>query len=254
MAVSAALFVALVALVAPASGSTQEHGVRQVTVSERSVVPLSTKLRFTTMVILPPDQQLQEVICGDSDYWIISAAGNVAHIKPAREGASTNLNLVTTSGIVYSFLLTENQAVPPDLKVYINPTRVSVSSPTARPSDTELSDLRAELIAAKAAAAAAQRADESNLAFRRQYPARLQFPYRTPKYNKPFLLRAVWHDGEFTYLKTDARELPALYELKDGRAALINFSVEHGLYVVPKIIEHGYLALGKKRLLIEQER
>jgi hypothetical protein len=67
-------------------------------------------------------------------------------------------------------------------------------------------------------------------------------------------VRAIWHDGQFTYLKSDARELPALYELKDGKPALVNFSVEHGLYVVPKILDRAYLALGKKRLLIEQER
>jgi type IV secretion system protein VirB9 len=207
------------------------------------------------MIILPPTQQLQEVICGDSDYWIVSAADNIAHIKPAKQGASTNLNLVTTTGDVYSFFLTESQSSPLDLKVYVNREGVTVTPPRARPSETEVAELQASLTSALASRAAAERrADEAVAVFRQQYPARMQFTYRVPKYQKPFLIRAVWHDGQFTYLKTDARELPALYELKDGRPALVNFTVQHGLYVVPKIIERGYLALGKKRLPIDQER
>jgi hypothetical protein len=44
----------------------------------------------------------------------------MAHVKPAKEGSSTNLNLVTGSGAVYSFLLTEKAGGTPDLKVYVN--------------------------------------------------------------------------------------------------------------------------------------
>ena len=39
-------------------------------------------------------------------------------------------------------------------------------------------------------------------------------------------MRAIWHDGQFTYLKSDATELPALYELKDGKPAVVNFQVQ----------------------------
>ena len=38
-------------------------------------------------------------------------------------------------------------------------------------------------------------------------------------------MRAIWHDGQFTYIKADATELPALYEIKDGKPALVNFQV-----------------------------
>ena len=61
--------------------------------------------------------------------------------------------------------------------------------------------------------------------FRRQYPAALQFAFGTPKYEKPFLVRSIWHDGQFTYIKSDAQELPALYEVKDGQPSLVNFQV-----------------------------
>ncbi len=40
---------------------------------------------------------------------------------------------------------------------------------------------------------------------------------------------------------------PALYEVKDGKPALLNFQVHEGTYVVPKVLDKGYLALGKER-------
>jgi hypothetical protein len=101
----------------------------------------------------------------------------------------------------------------------------------------------------------ARRLDEAVATYKQQYPTRLRFPYGTPKYEKPFLVRSMWHDGEFTYLKTDASELPALYELKDGKPAIVNFQVREGTYVVPKVLDRGYLALGNQRLTFEmQER
>jgi hypothetical protein len=63
----------------------------------------------------------------------------------------------------------------------------------------------------------------------------------------------MWHDGQFTYMKTDATELPALYELKDGKPAIVNFQVQNGTYVVPKVLDRGYLALGNQRFTFEQQ-
>ena len=82
----------------------------------------------------------------------------------------------------------------------------------------------------------------------------LQFTYGTPKYEKPFLVRAIWHDGQFTYIKADAKELPAVYEMKDGAPAVVNFQVHGNTYVVPKVLERGYLALGKERFPFQQGR
>ena len=81
----------------------------------------------------------------------------------------------------------------------------------------------------------------------------MQFPYGPPRYAKPFLVRAIWHDGQFTYIKADATELPALYEVKDGKPALLNFQVQQGTFVVPKVLESGYLALGKQRFPFAQQ-
>src|SRR5918996_3402097 len=98
--------------------AAQAAGVRDVTASDRTLIALNTRVRYTTMVMLPDDEEILDVICGDRDFWIISATHNIAHVKPAKAGAETNLNLVTSSGAIYSFMLTEKSS-PPDLKVYV---------------------------------------------------------------------------------------------------------------------------------------
>ena len=66
-------------------------------------------------------------------------------------------------------------------------------------------------------------------------------------------MRAIWHDGQFTYIKADATELPALYETKEGEPALVNFQVQGGTYIVPKVLDRGYLSLGKERFEFLQQ-
>ena len=65
---------------------------------------------------------------------------------------------------------------------------------------------------------------------------------------EPFLVTALYHDDTFTYIRCAAREKPALYEIKDGKPNLISFQVENGVYIAPKILDAGYLAVGKKKL------
>jgi type IV secretory pathway VirB9-like protein len=251
------LLVATLALLplAAASLAAQAMGIREVTASARSVIPLDTKLRYTTMILLPEDEEILDIVCGDRDFWVISATQNIAHVKPAKEGAATNLNLVTSSGNVYSFLLREGRNAQPDLKVYVTADPSAARSAPKYFSAGHVTALQTELIEARAAIETTlRRADEGVAAFRQSYPSSLQFAYGATKYEKPFFVRSIWHDGQFTYIKSDARELPALYELKDGEPAVVNFQVQQGTYVIPKVLERGYLALGKDRLTFQQGR
>jgi len=234
-------------------GVAQPAGVREVMASDRDVIPLNTKVRYTTMVILPDHEEILDVICGDSAFWVISAAQNIAHVKPAKEGAATNLNLVTTSGAVYSFLLNEVKTTQPDLKVYVTADPNVARSAPKYYSATQVSALQAQLTEVQAAIQTVQhRTSEAVATFRRDYTASLQFAYGTPKYEKPFFVRSIWHDGQSTFIRADARELPALYEVKDGQPSVVNFQVENGTYVVPKVLERGYLALGRERFEFQQ--
>ena len=233
----------------------QTVGVREVTASERSVIPLTTKIRYTTMIVLPDDEEILDVVVGDRDFWVISATQNIAHVKPAKEGAATNLNLVTASGMVYSFLLTEGKQAQPDLKLYVTADPTAKRSKPKYYSATQVGALQEELSQARSAIElATNRTNDAIASFRHEYPARLTFAYGAAKYEKPFFVRSIWNDGEFTYIKSDARELPALYELKDGQPSLVNFQVQQGTYVIPKVLDRGYLALGKERFSFEQGR
>ena len=240
---------------AAAALSAQSMGIREVTASSRSVIPLNTKIRYTTMILLPDDEEILDVVCGDKDFWVISATQNIAHVKPAKEGAATNLNLVTASGTVYSFLLTEGKAAQPDLKLYVTADPNAAHGKPKYYSAAQVTALQTEVTEAHAATVTAEhRTDDAIATFRQQYPAKLEFAYGTPKYEKPFFVKSIWNDGQFTYIKSDARELPALYEVKDGQPSLVNFQVQSGTFVVPKILERGYLALGKEKFAFQQGR
>ncbi len=248
----------LVSMLAPGlvlSAYAQTTGIREVSASDRTLIQLQTRLRFTTMIVLPDGEDILDVICGDKDFWVITAAQNIAHVKPAKEGATTNLNLVTNTGRVYSFLITEKSGTgTPDLKLYVNADDASERAKPKYYSAAQVEGLQTELSDARAAVDAAQRhATETIANYQQQYPSKLQFPYGTPKYGKPFFVRAIWTDGQFTYIRSDATELPALYEMKDGSPALVNFQVQGGMYVIPKLLDGGYLAIGKERFSFAQQ-
>src|SRR5438128_1724104 len=65
------------------------------------LIRVPTMVRFTTLIVLPEGEEISEVTCGDKEYWVIEATkGCTVHVKPAKEGAVTNLNIVSKSGAV----------------------------------------------------------------------------------------------------------------------------------------------------------
>ena len=116
------------AIVASASPDS-ELGAKIVYYGPKDVVKLNTKVRLTTLVELPKNEQILDFVTGDRDLWVINGNQNLAYVKPAKEGITTNLNLITASGNIYSFLLVEVSEVPgaqPDLKVFVEPKEESM--------------------------------------------------------------------------------------------------------------------------------
>ncbi|MEP7309339.1 MAG: TrbG/VirB9 family P-type conjugative transfer protein [Acidobacteriota bacterium] len=228
----------------------EQTGVREVSATGRTLISITSKVRFSTMIILPEGEEIMDVVCGDKEFWVINAARNIAHVKPAKEGAATNLNLVTVSGAVYSFLLNENGKVPTDIQVVVTADVDHVPTPAQFVPVQEVVDMRTALREMRNSLDAVAHQSEPHTAeVIHNYPAAMKFSYRVPAYKKPFLISTIWHDDTHTYIKSDARELPALYQLIDGGdPQLVNFTVENGTYIVPKILERGYFALGKETL------
>ena len=260
------LFLSLCGSLVPLPGQTAEplaapqalHS-RVVKYAERDVVPVNAKIRYTTLIILPEDERILDFTCGDKDYWIVDGNENFAFVKPAKAGAATNVNLVTAAGNVYSFVLTEvsEDGGAPDLKVFIEPTDTSILSAAAGeprfvPS-SQIDDYRQQIELAKADARQAkdqaqQLIEKQVSEFRSSYPAALQFAYKFQRGRKPFSVDAIYNDGRFTYIKASPDETPALYELKDGKPNVVDFDFQDGAFVVPKVLDRGYLAIGKQKL------
>ena len=245
-----------------ATHAATEAAARVVKYSKEDIVPVHAKLRFSTLIVLPGDEEILDFTTGDKEFWVINGAHNLCYVHPAQAGIRSNLNLITASGHVYSFLLTEISNQPnaePDLKLFVEPKEDSgvaansglrgyVSAGEAQAYKRELETLRSQT-AEQMRTAQAQSAEQINH-FRSSYATKLQFDYPLdPKAGRePFLISAIYHDDSFTYIKCGAREKPALYEIKDGKPNLISFQIENGVYIAPKIIDSGYLAVGKTKL------
>ena len=83
--------------------------------------------------------------------------------------------------------------------------------------------------------------------YRSEYPTQLKFDYRF-KSDTPFNVTSIYHDDRFTYVKSEATERFAVYEIKDGSPNFINYELLEGTYVIPKVLDHGYFQIGKKRM------
>ena len=72
-------------LLIPAVSEAQSNGVREVTATDRSVIQLNTRLRYTSMIVLPAGEEILDVVCGDKEFWQIESTQNIAHVKPSKE-------------------------------------------------------------------------------------------------------------------------------------------------------------------------
>ena len=242
-----------------------DSGARTVRYAETDIIPIHAKIRFSTLIVLPVNEEILDATTGDKEFWIINGAHNLCYLHPAQQGIRSNLNLITSTGHVYSFLLIEISNTPnaePDLKVFVERKEESTINgaaevpPLARASEaqaykTAVDAARAESV--QAVQAAQELAQKEIRQYREQYAGKLQFDYtyNAKAARPPFSVTAIYHDDKFTYIKCNAQEKPTIYEVKDGKPNLINFELANGLYVIPKIVDQGYLALGKKKLSFE---
>ncbi len=240
---------------------------RVVKYGQNDIVPVKAKLRFSTLIILPDKEEILDFTTGDKEFWIINGAHNLCYIHPAQAGIRSNLNLITASGHVYSFLLEEiskDANTEPDLKIFVEPKEqsgIGVSAfgqrfVTASEAEAYKREIQTTRDQANAQVQAAEASVKQQIEkFRSEYPSKLQFDYHfeSKATAQPFLVSAIYHDDAFTYIKCGASEKPAIYEIKDAKPNLINFDLVNGTYVVPKIVDDGYLAIGNKKLAFTRQ-
>ncbi len=260
---AAALFSAVLFVGSSPGAVAAPDGARVVKYSKEDIIPVHAKLRFSTLILLPDNEEILDFTTGDKEFWIVNGAHNLCYVHPAQAGIRSNLNLITASGHVYSFLLTEVSNDPnstPDLKLFVEPkegTGFTAELPLhGYVRATESEAYKKELDSLRAQTSEQVRATQVDAAqqvskFRADYQSKLQFDYSIDNkaLREPFLVSVIYHDDAFTYIKCAAREKPTLYEVKDGKPSLINFQLANGVYIVPKVLNAGYLAVGKKRVV-----
>src|ERR1700730_3826623 len=61
-----------------------EVGAKVIQYGDKDIVKLKTKLRYTTLIVLPKTEQILDFSCGDKDLWVVNGNLNFAYIKPAK--------------------------------------------------------------------------------------------------------------------------------------------------------------------------
>ena len=241
-------FSGLALALAPVLATAQDASARTVQYHSQDIVSIHAKLKYTTLIELPATEKIMEAATGDKDFWIVDVVGNFCFVHPAKEGIASNLNLITDKGNIYSFTLEDVSGTTgaPDLKVIVQPadrsSMVASNGPAQFVSAAQLEQSQQALAAVQAHMA--QTVDE----YKSAYPLSLKFDYSFHSNEAPFDIQAIYHDDKFTYIKTNATEKFSVYEMRDGKPNLITYELNSGTYIIPKVMDSGYVELGKKRL------
>lgn len=221
---------------------------RTVLYHAQDIVNIRAKVKYTTLVQLPTTEKIIQAATGDKEFWIIDVVGNVCFVHPAKPGIHSNLDLITDKGNIYSFTLEDvtQQAGTPDLKVIVQPVdRSSLAASTGPAQYVPASDVAAiETQLQGVQARVAQAVDQ----YKSAYPMELKFDYSYKPKEATFRVASIYHDAKFTYIKSDAQEKFTVYEVRDGAPNLISYELREGTYIVPKVLDKGYLEIGKKRM------
>jgi type IV secretory pathway VirB9-like protein len=238
----------IVLVLLSASAVAQDSSARTVQYRSQDIVPIHAKVRYTTLIEIPSTEKIMEAATGDKDFWIVDVVGNFCFVHPAKAGISSNLNLITDKGNIYSFTLQDVSASrgEPDLKVIVQPADrsaiVASSGPPQFVPAVQLAESQEQL------AMLQSRVNQAIDQYKSAYPLELKFDYIFKSNEAPFDIQSIYHDDKFTYIHTTAPEKFSVYEIKDGKPNLISYDLREGTYIIPKVMDNGYVELGKKRM------
>jgi type IV secretion system protein VirB9 len=225
-----------------------QESARTVQYHSQDIVAIRAKVKYTTLIELPTTEKIMQAATGDKDFWIVDVVGNFCFVHPAKQGIASNLNLITDKGNIYSFTLQDvsGSSGEPDLKVIVEPADrsaiVAASGPARFVPAAQLEQSKQQVNALQSHVE--QAVDE----YKSGYPAQLKFDYVYKANQAPFDIQSIYHDDKFTYIKTNAPEKFSVYEMKDGKPNLVTYDLREGTYIIPKVMDDGYVELGKKKM------
>ena len=225
-----------------------QESARTVQYHSQDIIAIRAKIKYTTLIELPTSEKIMQAATGDKDFWIVDVVGNFCFVHPAKQGIASNLNLITDKGNIYSFTLQDisGSSAEPDLKVIVEPADrsaiVAAGGPAQFVSAAQLEQSKQQVTALQSHVE--QAVDE----YKSSYPAQLKFDYVYKANQAPFDIQSIYHDDKFTYIKTNAPEKFSVYEMKDGKPNLVTYDLREGTYIIPKVMDDGYVELGKKKM------
>ncbi len=227
-------------------------------------IPVTTRERHVTTVVLPETAEIVEAVVGDAERWDVSAAAHLAFVRPLASGARSNLVLLTAAGAIVPLTLVESADAPVDTVVRVRHGSAepvgggpvlapaeAVAATAARAAEALEAVAAAEARGAERIEAARSAAQTALDARREAYPRQARFDYHwtAEEAGYPWLVEGMWHDGRRTYLRTRALS-PDLYEQVDGELerVVVPEVLEGVLHVVPRVLGSGALEAGERRL------
>lgn len=217
-------------LVAANHSSAADPRIRYITFNNNAVVTVPAGLGVSTMIQLGSDEVIETISAGDTESWSIvpKKGSGILFVKPLRENAETNVNIVTNDR-VYALLLKGSASA--DLRAAF---QVRFKFPDE--------DVNARLLAS------AQESAKDPL-LKGLDPARLNYDYlfRGDTSLKP---RVAFDDGTHMYLEFPD-EIPAIFVVEGKRKeSLVNLRTQGKYVVVDKIAGQFTLRSGDKWLCL----
>jgi type IV secretory pathway VirB9-like protein len=56
-------------------------GARTVKYAETDIIPIHAKIRFSTLIVLPVNEEILDATTGDKEFWIINGAHNLCYLQ-----------------------------------------------------------------------------------------------------------------------------------------------------------------------------
>lgn len=244
------------AFAAPVTPLTEARTIKY---GDNDIARVACAPNYGTTIVLVGEDKIVKDLNGDSSEWVQQSFGtNTVYVKPSTRASETTLMLVGRSGRHYVFLLTLSQS--PDLMVYVEPKETGISGMKRVKLYTEdevavyrkqLAEMDARVIKTQATVETIrQDADKKLAQAKAELPKRIKHPYRFARDKAPFNIRDMYTiDDRFTYIEGSPDELPAVYEERDGKPKVVQFSFEDGKYVADKILAApGYFSIGKSKM------
>ena len=204
--------------------------IRYITFNNNTVVTVPAGLGVSTMIQLGSSEVIETISAGDTASWSIvpKKGSGILFVKPLRENAETNVNIVTNQR-VYALLLKGSAAA--DLRAAF---QVRFKYPDE--------DVNARLLAA------AQESAKDPL-LKDLDPSRLNYDY-VFKGDNSLKPRVAFDDGTQMYLEFPD-EIPAIFVVEGKRQeSLVNLRTQGKYVIVDKIAAQFTLRAGDKWLCL----